>query len=110
MQVVKLRRRPGFHAIYIGRGSVYGNPFTHLPLAHTRAAVQVATREEAVAEYEHWLRGDPRWAHIEPERRLRILRELPLLPEDAVLACFCKPHPCHGDVLVTLYYELRAAA
>lgn len=110
MQVVNLRQRVNFPTVYIGRGSVYGNPFTHLPIGHTRAAVQVATREEAVAEFENWLRGDPRWAQIEPERRERILKELPLLPEDAVLACYCKPKSCHGDVLVRLYYELRKAA
>ena len=110
MQVVNIRRRINPCAVYIGRGSIYGNPFTHLLVGQTRAAVQVATREDAVAEFESWLRGDPCWTEIEPERRLRILRELPLLPENSVLACYCKPKSCHGDVLVKLYYELRKAA
>jgi hypothetical protein len=29
--------------VYIGRGSPWGNPFTHLPLSRTKAQFQVAT-------------------------------------------------------------------
>jgi site-specific recombinase XerC len=61
---------------FIGRGSIYGNPFTHLPLLRTQAVVQVQTLDESVDFYEGWLRGDPRWAQIDPRRRLRILAAL----------------------------------
>ncbi len=33
---------------YIGRGSIYGNPFTHLPVGNTKASVQVGSVDEAV--------------------------------------------------------------
>lgn len=110
MKVINLRKNGQFRTIYIGRGSPYGNPFTHLPLNKTKALVQVWTREDSIVAYEEWLRGNPKWAHVDPAQRTIILKLLPTLPEDAVLACYCKPKSCHGDVLVKLYYELQAAA
>jgi hypothetical protein len=97
-------RRNELSTVYIGRGSVYGNPFTHLPLANTQAIVQVGSVDEAVKAYRDWLDGDPKWAHIEPDRRLAILAKIPTLKDDDVLGCYCRPrHACHGDVLVEFW-------
>jgi hypothetical protein len=95
---------------FIGRGSIYGNPFTHLPLPRTRAVVQVQTLDESVDFYEDWLRGDPRWARIEPMHRIAILRALTsnAFEDTDILGCYCRPaHRCHGDVLDKLYQEFR---
>lgn len=62
-------------AIYIGRGSKWGNPFvigTH------------GTRAEVIARYE-----------------LEILPKLDLEPlRGKDLLCYCAPAPCHGDILL----------
>lgn len=79
--------------VYIGRGSPWGNPFTHLPLAGTKAAYQVATREEAIEKYREWILKQP--------ALLKRLGEL----KGKVLGCYCKPQSCHGDVLVELIEE-----
>lgn len=77
--------------VYIGRGSKWGNPFTHLS-TNTQAQFVVADREEAISAYEAWItRGEGR--HL-----LTQLHEL----EGQTLGCFCKPKSCHGDVLVKL--------
>ena len=109
MRVVHCKREPSTK--YIGRGSIYGNPFTHLPVGSTKASVQVGSIDEAVDSFEEWLRGDPKWAHVEPKRRLQILQALSTdgtFKDDDILGCFCRPaHRCHGDVLDKLWQEIH---
>lgn len=75
--------------VYVGRGSPYGNPFTHLT-SGTLAKYRVATREEAVAKYEEWLLAPEQAALLEHARR-----EL----RGKVLGCWCVPYLCHAEVL-----------
>ena len=105
MRVVNRHRATFTH--YIGRGSVFGNPFTHLPVQDTKAAVQVDSREEAVQAYEDWLCGNG-WTDFMQDERADIIGAIQRLPVNAVLGCYCSPAPCHGDVIVKLYpaYEL----
>lgn len=77
--------------VYIGRGSKWGNPFTHSE-GKTLAKFKVATREDAIIEYEKYLRNSP------------LLNELHEL-KGKTLVCFCKPLSCHGDVIVKLIDE-----
>lgn len=76
---------------YIGRGSLYGNPFSHKE--GTKAVYKVETREEAIEKYREWVVQQP-----------DIMSSLKKL-RDKTLGCFCKPKPCHGDVLVELIKE-----
>jgi hypothetical protein len=84
---------------YIGRGSPWGNPFTHLPLSRTKAQFQVASEEESMIRYEAWLRE--RLAK-EPGLRQKLLKL-----DGHELVCYCKPGPCHGDILIKLIEELK---
>ena len=90
--VVHFRREP--YDIYIGRPSVWGNPYSRKQ--GTRAQFQVSSRAEAIERYEAHVRGSP--------ELLRSLREL----RGKRLGCWCAPKPCHGDVLVKLVGELDA--
>lgn len=85
--------------VYIGRGSPWGNPFTHLPLSRTKAQFQVATEEESMTSYEAWLRE--RLAK-EPQLRRQLLKL-----DGHELVCYCNPRPCHGDILIKLIEELK---
>jgi len=76
--------------IYIGRGSKWGNPFTHIKDKHTKAEFIVNSRSEAISKYKEWISNQP---HL-----LNALEEL----KDKRLGCFCKPKSCHGDILVEL--------
>jgi len=78
--------------VYIGRPSVWGNPFSHKP--GTLAQFMVADRDEAIAKYEEYLRGRPDLIRLAKET----LR-------GKVLGCWCKPLACHGDVLIRIVYE-----
>lgn len=78
-------------AVYIGRGSKWGNPFTSIQGRNTKASFVVATREEAIEKYREWLKNQIRSGSITKSD----LAEL--YGKD--LVCFCAPKPCHGDVL-----------
>jgi hypothetical protein len=45
--VNKYSHIPTSNDIYIGRGSILGNPYTHLPIKNTKAFIQYKTREES---------------------------------------------------------------
>jgi hypothetical protein len=80
-------------AVYVGRGSPYGNPFSHMK--NTTARFQVATREEAIERHIQWLFS------LEPSD----LREIKQALKGKDLVCFCAPKPCHGDVLLRIANE-----
>jgi len=79
--------------VYIGRPSRWGNPFTHISDRKTKAEFIVGSREEAIERYEDYLFSSGLIAHIEELRGM-------------VLACWCKPQSCHGDVLVRVLNTL----
>lgn len=86
MQVIKYPRpQPGDGITYIGRPSVFGNPF-YMHNEEQRAAV--------VTKYEAWVRKQP-----------AVLEAIKALAEDAVLGCYCAPKACHGDVIVKIWKE-----
>ena len=87
--VVHFKKKP--HDVYIGRPSIYGNPFTDK--ANSIAEFIVPT-SEVIPRYEQWLRS-------QPELVARVKREL----RGKVLGCWCKPKPCHGDVLAKIANE-----
>lgn len=75
--------------VYIGRPSIWGNPYSHKP--GTLAKYRVATVREAISAYRDWITGNP-------DLIARARREL----RGKVLGCWCAPGPCHGEVLVEL--------
>lgn len=79
MFVVHCKKHP--YDIYIGRPSKWGNPFE---------IGKDGTRKEVIEKYEKWLRSN--------QKLMNDLHEL----RGKVLGCWCKPHACHGDVLVRL--------
>jgi hypothetical protein len=79
------------YEIYIGRGSDWGNPYSHLQ--NSKALYTVGTVYEAIESYAKWIITQP-----------QLLRKLRLL-KGKVLGCFCKPGPCHGDVLAVMADE-----
>lgn len=42
---------------YVGRGTIYGNPYSHLP--GTTSPFKVSNRTEAIMKYREWLRNCP---------------------------------------------------
>lgn len=76
-------------AVYIGRGSKWGNQWSHLP--SSLAAYKVGSREEAVVMHSRDLKK-------RLENGTLSLKELSELA-DKNLVCFCSPNLCHGHTL-----------
>lgn len=89
--------------IYIGRPSVLGNPFSHK--SGTLAKYKVASRDEAIEKYREWLRAE--WLkNGEVKQELLRLARLYRKHAELVLVCWCKPEPCHGDVLAEVIKKI----
>ena len=68
-------------AVYVGRGSPYGNPYSHLD--NTKAEHRVWSRQEAIAAFEQ---------NVLPTLDVTALK-------GKALVCFCYPKSCHADSL-----------
>lgn len=91
-KVVNIKNhKPTLDDVYIGRGSKWGNPFTHLN-GNTLAKFKVETREDSIIAYESYLRNSPLINDISELRGKN-------------LVCFCKPLSCHGDILIKILNE-----
>ena len=82
-KVVNIRKYVGSY-VYIGRPSIWGNPYNIGP---------DGTREEVIAKYEEYVREKP-----------ELMAKIHTL-SNATLGCWCKPKECHGDILVKLILE-----
>jgi len=89
MPTIVVNKRIEPFDIYIGRGSIWGNPFSHLP-SKMIGVIRVATRNEAIDRYREWIQTQP---HL-----LARLHEL----KGKRLGCYCSPLRCHGEVLAEL--------
>lgn len=71
--------------VYIGRGSVWGNPFPMKDKSEQE-------RYRVIKAYRQWL-----WFQ---QMQGQITKEMILDLEGKRLACYCAPKSCHGDVLI----------
>ncbi len=83
-RAVNLNKSP--YDVFIGRGSIWGNPFV---------IGKDGTRKEVIKKYRVWIETQP-----------DLISKLSHL-KDKVLGCYCKPNACHGDVLVEMVNELN---
>lgn len=72
--------------VWIGRGSKWYNPFSHLPSKYPDI-ISVDSREEARMGFIEYVK-------MMPELQEAARREL----KGKVLGCCCKPKWCHGDI------------
>lgn len=90
--------------VYIGRGSVLGNPFTHLSNSQFPGLVACSTRDEAIDSYKDYATALMEFnnEYSDEIKRLRKISK----EKDIVLVCFCKSPDkevrCHGDVIKDL--------
>ena len=84
-------KKEGFD-IYCGRGSKWGNPYSHS--IYSKATYIVKTRVEAIKKYRDWILGQP--------ELLAALGEL----RGKRLGCYCKPMSCHCDILAEMVNKL----
>jgi len=70
-------------AVRIDRQTIFGNPFR---------IGRDGSREEVIAKYVDYF-----YARIENDK---VFRKAVLGLRNKVLACWCAPQPCHGEVII----------
>ena len=80
--VNKHKHKPTAADVYIGRPSIWGNPFV---------IGKHGDREAVVAKYREWI-------HKQPLLMAATKKEL----RGKTLVCFCAPQACHGHVLAAI--------
>lgn len=83
MEPIVVNRYKSDYDIYIGRGTKWGNPF------------KSSNRDKNIEDYRLYL-----WEQIKSGKITKTdFDEL----DGKVIACSCKPKPCHGDVIVAAW-------
>ena len=85
MKIVHCKKEK--HTLYIGRPTVWGNPFV---------IGKDGNREEVIQKYETYARNNKALMH-----------NISLLHEDLILGCWCAPLACHGDIIIKLWKEMH---
>lgn len=70
-------------AVYIGRGSIWGNPFI---------IGKHGSRDEVIEKYVKYLRNRVKANEVSLQQLASLYRK--------DLVCFCAPLKCHGDILM----------
>lgn len=104
--VNKSNHAPTNNDFYIGRGSVFGNPFTSKDLEKTKAEFQVNNKSEAIEKYDTYLRNRITNKDISIVDGLNEMLKS-LENGDISLVCYCKPKECHGDVIKIILNGMR---
>ena len=83
---------------YIGRGSILGNPYSHIKDRKTKAIYEAKDRDDAIDKYSHYF--DLMYGSNKAfTQAIDEIFEVYKSGDDVFLGCFCKPLRCHGDVI-----------
>lgn len=97
IKVVNKRWDRGANSVYIGRPSVFGNPFSHMD--DTIAKYKVSNRQEAIDKYKIWF-DDQMMNNQSFNNEFEKLYQQWKTNGVLYLACWCKPANCHGDYIL----------
>ena len=97
----KRKKNQGVESIYIGRPSIWGNPFVNKFVAAKYHWKDIGKpSDDPVKDHKRWLSGTG-WKTFMQGQRKTVLARIGEL-HGKVLRCWCKPQPCHGDYLAEL--------
>ena len=86
------------YQVYVGRGSVLGNPYTSKNLDKTKAKYQCANKEEALSNYRKYLLEKIKDNDKDICDELNAIFML-AVKHKCDLVCYCAPNKCHGDII-----------
>ena len=99
IKIVNIRtHNAGGDDVYIGRGSILGNPYTSIKHKETKADFVCDSREESIKLFREYLNDKI------SNKDSKICAELnkiylKALSGNVNLMCYCSPKECHGDVI-----------
>lgn len=103
--VNKYKHTPTNSDVYVGRGSVLGNPYTSIKNRNTLAEQQCDSREESINNFEIYLNEKIKKGNNKICDELNRIYKLSKENDNIYLVCFCKPKDCHGDIIKKVIEE-----
>lgn len=98
IQIVnKYKHTPTSTDYYCGRGSLFGNPFTHIKDKVTKAEFIVETREKSIELYKDYFYNTILKNSIAIDK-LKEMKDKSI-KENIYLVCFCYPKSCHTEII-----------
>jgi len=92
-KIVHCKKEP--YDVYVGRPSIWANPMSIREIKELFPNItEDEAREKAISWYRDYLR-------LRTDLVERAKKEL----KNKVLGCFCKPKPCHADILAEICNE-----
>ncbi len=82
----------------IYRPFILGNPYSWIDDKETKAIYKVRNRDEALKAYDHYFDIMYR-SNLKFKKAVDYIYERYKSGEDVYLECYCKPEPCHGDII-----------
>lgn len=86
------------YQLYVGRGSVLGNPYTSKDLDKTKAKYQCVNKEEALSNYRKYLLEKIKEKDKDICAELNTIHTL-AIKHKCDLVCYCAPKKCHADII-----------
>jgi hypothetical protein len=106
--VNKHTHTPTENDIYVGRGSILGNPYTSIHGQSTKAEFICETREESIKCFSSHLKEKIQKKDKEICDELNRIWKIAKSGKSVNLVCFCSPKACHATVIKrTLEQTLR---
>lgn len=91
-------KTPGYKSLYIGRGQTRDNRMENAYLGNPFKLNPNETRGSTLQKFKQWA-----WKEYNTNKtykdKLDTIAERIINGENIELVCFCKPNPCHGDIL-----------
>lgn len=101
-QIINIKKRPELvrdpNYVYAGRGSIYGNPFSHIDMS--TALIKVDSKKEAIEKHRQWLDGEIK-LKIEPPSLEEIMKL-----DGKIVGCFCVDEKGKGTCHIDNYVKI----
>jgi len=86
-----IKKSSGEKGIAVDRGTIFGNPFSHIKDRDTKAEFIVETREESIAKHKEYFKS-----RIAKDKEFRLaVQKL----RGETLVCHCVPLSCHAETI-----------
>lgn len=106
--VNKHTHQPSENDIYVGRGSILGNPFSSIQGRETKAEFICESREDAIRNFSSYLKQKISDKDKNICDELNRIWKIAKSGRDINLVCYCTPKSCHATVILrTLEQTLR---
>ena len=96
MQLINLKNYLDKDYIYVGRPSIWGNPYSSKPSSLLDTII-VSNKDESLSKYEEYIMNNLNLVDdlIKEMNNKNVTK----------IACFCYPSRCHADILLKLIKE-----